>query len=319
MPDFDMKSSESDDDNMDSDDELREAFARGDLKPGLNVEVLKPKQKVNNIVRLQQKLVQIEQKLPWIERLDMTNAPAAIAPELAVQFAKHEQKRANLFAGNKKVKAFTPEEDPVLNDFKREMLFHRQAQAAVIEGIKRLHDLGIKTKRPDDYFAEMTKTDEHMQKVRSNLMAKQEGQAKSERIKQIREQRKMGKMVQRQARVQRDTEKREMLDKLKKFRKGKLQSLDFLDDSKNAKGGQRDGKKSVNDKRKAKDSRFGFGGKKRGMKRNTKQSSMEGNDFKNKFKNSKNGPKGAGRGGKKGSAPRAGKSKRVQSKSRGRK
>jgi len=252
----------------------------------------------------------------------MTNDPAPVAPEIAVQFAKHEQKRANLFAGNKKIKAFAAEEDPVLNDFRREMLFHRQAQAAVVEGIKRLHELGIKTKRPDDYFAEMTKSDEHMQKVRSNLMAKQEGQAKSERIKQIREQRKMGKLVQRQAKVQRHEEKREMLDKLKKFRKGNLQSLDFLDDNK---GGQskrdngRDGKKASKEKRNARDSRFGFGGKKRGMKRNTKQSSMEGDDQKSKYKNSKNGPKGAGRGGKKGSAPRAGKSKRVKSKSRSRK
>ncbi len=248
----------------------------------------------------------------------MTNDLAPVAPEIAVQFAKHEQKRANLFAGNKKIKAFTAEEDPVLNDFKREMLFHRQAQTAAVEGIKRLHELGIKTKRPDDYFAEMAKSDEHMQKVRSNLMAKQEGQAKSERIKQIREQRKMGKLVQRQARVQRDTEKREMLDKLKKFRKGKLQSLDFLDDNKSGQS-KSDGKKASRDKRKARDSRFGFGGKKRGMKRNTKQSSMEGSDQKSKFQNSKNGPKGAGRGGKKGSAPRAGKSKRVKSKSRGRK
>ena len=42
---------------------------------------------------------------------------------------------------------------------------HRQAQAAVLEGIPRLHKLNIPTKRPDDYFAEMVKTDEHMKKV----------------------------------------------------------------------------------------------------------------------------------------------------------
>lgn len=50
--------------------------------------------------------------------------------------------------------------------------------------------------RPDDYFAEMAKTDEHMQKVRKHLLAKQEGQAKSERMKQLREQRKLGKQLQ---------------------------------------------------------------------------------------------------------------------------
>lgn len=242
----------------------------------------------------------------------MVNDQAAIAPELAVQFEKHEQKRASQFAGNSKIKQFAPEDDPVLNDFKREMSFYRQAQTAAVEGIQRLHALGINTKRPDDYFAEMAKTDEHMQKIRSNLIAKQEGQAKSERIKQIREQRKMGKLVERQARVQRDNEKREMLDQLKKFRKGKLKNLDFLED----KNANRDAKKASKDKRKAKDNRFGFGGKKRGMKQNTKQSSMDGGDFKNKMKS---GTRGAGVKGRKGAAPRHGKSKRVQSKSKGRK
>jgi len=47
----------------------------------------------------------------------------------------------------------------VLNDFKREMLFHRQAQSAVLEAIPRLHELGIKTRRPDDYFAQQFRAD----------------------------------------------------------------------------------------------------------------------------------------------------------------
>jgi len=46
---------------------------------------------------------------------------------------------------------------------------HRQAQAAVLEGIARLHQMNIATKRPDDYFAEMVKTDEHMKKVFSKF------------------------------------------------------------------------------------------------------------------------------------------------------
>jgi hypothetical protein len=31
--------------------------------------------------------------------------------------------------------------------------------------IPKLHKLGIATKRPEDYFAEMVKTDDHMQRV----------------------------------------------------------------------------------------------------------------------------------------------------------
>lgn len=52
-----------------------------------------------------------------------------------------------------------------LNEFKRETLFHRQAQAALTGGISKLRSLGVSTTRPEDNFAEMMKTDDHMQKV----------------------------------------------------------------------------------------------------------------------------------------------------------
>lgn len=50
--------------------------------------------------------------------------------------------------------------------------------------------------RPDDYFAEMAKSDEHMQKVRKSLMAKQAAQARVEKVRQLRDQKKIAKRVQ---------------------------------------------------------------------------------------------------------------------------
>lgn len=50
--------------------------------------------------------------------------------------------------------------------------------------------------RPEDYFAEMAKTDEHMQKVRKNLLAKQAAQARTEKVRQLRDQKKIAKRVQ---------------------------------------------------------------------------------------------------------------------------
>ena len=44
---------------------------------------------------------------------------------------------------------------------------YRQAQAAVLEAIPRLKAENIATKRPEDYYAQMAKSDEHMKKVRS--------------------------------------------------------------------------------------------------------------------------------------------------------
>lgn len=42
---------------------------------------------------------------------------------------------------------------------------YRQAQATVLRALPLLNKHGIPTKRPEDYFAEMAKSDQHMQKV----------------------------------------------------------------------------------------------------------------------------------------------------------
>ena len=42
---------------------------------------------------------------------------------------------------------------------------YRQAQAAVNIALPNLKKLDVATRRPDDYFAEMVKTDDHMQRV----------------------------------------------------------------------------------------------------------------------------------------------------------
>lgn len=48
---------------------------------------------------------------------------------------------------------------------------YRQAQATVLEALPLLNKHNIATKRPDDYFAEMAKSDQHMQKVSRLFMA----------------------------------------------------------------------------------------------------------------------------------------------------
>jgi len=44
---------------------------------------------------------------------------------------------------------------------------------------------GVKHQRPDDYYAEMVKTDEHMLKLKDNLLSEQ--RRKDERNKQVKE------------------------------------------------------------------------------------------------------------------------------------
>ncbi|XP_068630767.1 probable rRNA-processing protein EBP2 homolog [Battus philenor] len=281
MNDFVINDSETD---VDSDEELQEAFAKGILKPGLNEEIEKTvKNYVNNVADLKAKLKEIELKLPWIEKLDLVTTVAPMAPDVALQMEETAQRRKNIKENTKGHQTYDPAQDPILNEFKRENLLHRQAQAAVIDGIKRLKELNVPTRRPDDFFAEMAKSDEHMQKVRKNLMSKQAAQARTEKVRQLREQKKIAKRVQIDTKLKQAAEKKHMLEQLKRVRKGKSTELDFLDDNKgknsNVQNKGKDPKNKISKKRAMKDKKFGFGGKKKGSKLNTRESSNDMDGF----------------------------------------
>ncbi|XP_046907151.1 probable rRNA-processing protein EBP2 [Hypomesus transpacificus] len=291
---------ESDDENSEmSDGELQEAFAKGLLKPGMNITVDRPKKFVSNHEGLKMCLADFSKNLPWVERLDLVNLPADDI------IAKAEGKLANESSGE-----INPDDD-----FQREMFFYRQAQASVLEALPRLKKLKIFTKRPEDYFAEMAKTDQQMQKIRKKLISKQAILEKSEKAKKLREQRKYGKKVQVEVIQKRQKDKKAMMTAVKKYQKGMSDKLDFLEgDQKtpkgaaNAKGSTQTPKNAVNkkgpnsknpnSKRKHKDQKFGFGGKKSGAKWNTKESHNDVSGFRAKLAHGRGGK--GGRGGAKG-------------------
>lgn len=293
--------SEEEDSDL-SDGELQEAFAKGLLKPGMNVLALKSKTCVNNVDGMKRCLADLSKTLPWVERLDLTNLPAEDI------VAKAEGK---LPAPSGDVNA----ED----DFQREMFFYRQAQATVLEALPRLKKLNIFTKRPEDYFAEMAKSDQQMQKIRKKLISKQAILEKSEKAKKLREQRKFGKKVQVEVIQKRQKEKKAMMNAVKKYQKGMTDKLDFLDGDQKAPAGANQknqkadmARRAPNAKRKSKDDRFGFGGKKSGKKWNTKESHNDVSGFRSKVAHGKGGKKG--NKGKQNKRP--GKSVRKKMKSR---
>ncbi|KAM6921016.1 putative rRNA-processing protein EBP2 [Xenentodon cancila] len=298
---------ESAEENSDlSDGELQEAFAKGLLKPGMNVMVDKSKKLTNNVIGLTQCLAEFRTKLSWVERLDVTTAPAE----------DHLSKAENKVPTNASNGELNADDD-----FEREMFFYRQAQAAVLEALPLLNKHNIPTKRPDDYFAEMAKSDQHMQKIRKKLISKQMILEKSEKAKKLREQRQFGKKVQIEVIQKRQKEKKAMMSAVKKYQKGMTDKLDFLEEDqktgKDSSGGPKKtmNKKSLNAKRKYKDKKFGFGGKKSGKKWNTKESYNDVSSFRAKVAHAKGGKGGKkGRGGKQNKRP--GKSVRKKMKSR---
>lgn len=282
--------------SADSDKELQKAFSKKELKPGLNV--LVPVQRKifqNDVKGLKSKLNELRLNLSWVERLDLTNGCAPMAPELVLQ-----------------TDTTSPNDDDLArDDFKRELNFYSQAQAAAMEAVPRLHKLGVKTKRPDDYFAQMAKSDDHMKKVREALLSKQTVLERRDKARKLRELKKYGKQVQREVTQQRLKEKKEMLENVKKMRKGQnVQQDDFTDTPvhPNARKSVKTMKRNSSAKKKFKDNRFGYGGQKKRSKYNTADSSADVSTYRH--------PKPKGKKGKQNKSMRPGKQRRAKQKNR---
>uniref|UniRef100_F1L690 rRNA-processing protein EBP2 n=1 Tax=Ascaris suum TaxID=6253 RepID=F1L690_ASCSU len=186
------------------------------------------------------------------------------------------------------------------DDFEREIVFYKQAQEAVQTAIPRLLKMGIKVFRPSDYYAEMAKSDEHMQKVRKRMLDLQQGKERQEAIRRLREEKKFAAKVQKEVLENRQSEKRKLLEAVKRHRKGMKSQLDDM--LNNAKRLQRDEAEEENEikrereakkrnrqegrgnlpmrlgrrmGRTARDKKYGFGGQKKRSKRNDKQSFNE--------------------------------------------
>ncbi|KAL7581279.1 hypothetical protein ACA910_006048 [Epithemia clementina (nom. ined.)] len=183
------------------------------------------------------RIFEAQKKLTWPETFDFVSA----AP---LPFDQEDEE------GNKV---------DIHDDLKREVAFYNMALEAAIEGRRRCEAADIPFSRPDDFFAEMVKTDEHMAKIKDRL---------------IFENKKIEAVNQRKANKEQKLRSREsQATKLAEKAKRKKDNLKAVDDwAKNAaskrNGGQLSndfggsGRDSPNKKRMSANKRYGFGGKK---------------------------------------------------------
>jgi rRNA-processing protein EBP2 len=190
--------------------QLQLAFARKELTPGLNIELPVQKEYKNDRDGLERKLKSIYSKLDWIERLDVTISKEAIYKL---------EKKLNMDQDVKDQEKQEQQEELVNNDFKRESLFMKQAELAIINSLPKLELSGVKTKRPEDYFAQMAKSDDHMKKVKEHLLSKHAEMERREKIRKLRELKKMGKQIQIEVQKKKEQAKKKLNDKVKKFKK----------------------------------------------------------------------------------------------------
>lgn len=264
-----------------------------------------------------------EKKMDWIEHMSVTWDQSAEA-DLAAQGASSE------------------------DDLKRELSFYKQAMHAAVLGRQRVLTAGVPFSRPSDYFAEMVKSDAHMERMRQTLLDERAGIKASEEAKRQRELKKVGKKVQVERTLERQRDKKEMAEKLQglKRKRGTLDTSagqegggddddlfdvrleNALDSSKRSRGedggrgrgrGARGGARMP---RSARDEKYGHGGKKRHSKSNDKKSTEGGyGQYKEESsrggrgggrggRGGRGGSRGGMRGGRGGAAKRPGKSKR---------
>ncbi|PIA41712.1 hypothetical protein AQUCO_02200262v1 [Aquilegia coerulea] len=190
----------------------------------------------------------------------------------------------------------------VNDDLTRELAFYTQALEGTRKAFEKLQAMGLPFLRPTDYYAEMVKTDSHMQKIKSRLLVEKKRIEEAEERRKAREAKKIAKEVQAQKTKERSKQKKDEIESVKKWRKQRQQSgypsgdnedmnLPFEDgksfersqkkrpyvapgDRSGGKGKQGGGKfKNGMDKKKKtrdhRDSKFGFGGRKGMNKQNT--------------------------------------------------
>ncbi|CEP19029.1 hypothetical protein [Parasitella parasitica] len=177
------------------------------------------------------------------------------------------------------------EVEDVQNDMQRELAFYQQALEAAKLGRELVKKAGAEFSRPDDYFAEMLKSDEHMAKIRQKLLDESASIKASEDAKRQRQLKKFGKKVQVEKQLERQKQKSDMLDKIKLLKRKRkdgedLTSNDDFDialekaDTKRAKIDKKKATPVKSQKRINKDLKYGSGGKKgRFAKSNTLESS----------------------------------------------
>lgn len=194
----------------------------------------------------------------------------------------------------------------VNDDLARELAFYTQALEGTRLAFDKFQSIGLPFLRPPDYYAEMVKTDAHMQKVKGKLLAQKKQIEEAEERRKAREAKRIAKEVQAEKLKERAKQKKHEIESVKKWRKQRQQSgfaaggkdseldLSFEDgksfersskkrpgvspgDRSGGKAKQGGGKGKNMKKRVVRNSKFGFGGRKGLKKQNSSETT---NDFK---------------------------------------
>ncbi|OJD29745.1 rrna processing protein [Diplodia corticola] len=226
------------------------------------------------------------------QRLTINNTSALLAAMHRIEWKTKKQP----FSDHQSVTSDVAVEIQDTNDdLNRELAFYQQALNAVNAARKALKKEGVPFTRPNDYFAEMVKSDEHMGKIKQKLIDEAAGKKASQEARRQRDLKKFGKAVQVAKEQEKAKAKKDTMEKINLLKR-KRQGADLENENENdlfdvaledahetARKDKLDRRSgaggATNHKRAKKDAKYGFGGKKRFAKSNDAQSSADGRGF----------------------------------------
>lgn len=116
------------------------------------------------------------------------------------------------------------QEVDVNDDSAREGSFSVLALKGTRQAFENLQSMGLPFLRPSDYYAEMVKTDAHMEKVKGRLLAQKKQIEEADERRKAREAKRIAKEVQSQKLKERAKQKKEDIESVKRWRKQRQQS-----------------------------------------------------------------------------------------------
>lgn len=160
------------------------------------------------------------------QRLTINNAAALLTSRSRIALLRHQPKNIpppfhlhNSLISSDLASASIPDAN---DDLTRETQFYAIARTAALEGRNLLKKENIPFTRPHDYFAEMVKTDIHMEKIKSKLRREASEKKGREEARRQRDARKFGKQVQVAKEQERAKEKRNTLEKIKDLKRSEF-------------------------------------------------------------------------------------------------
>lgn len=161
------------------------------------------------------------------QRMTINNGPALLASTSRIALLrKHPLKeRAPFHVHNSLISTLPAISSSVPDpndDLVREQEFYKIAQAGVQEARSLLKKEGIPFSRPADYFAEMVKSEGHMERIHKKQYDEAADRKGREEARRQRDAKKFGKQTQIAKEQERAKQKRDTLDKIKDLKRSTL-------------------------------------------------------------------------------------------------